>query len=112
MICATCASCLPMLVVGNTVFSAVDFPSAAASAAASVMLCDSVSFAACTRDMPLLVVSRLWIASMPAAGPVKFSDSPGASATGCVDTPVPSSELPATEKNVGKLDELMLCDAM
>ena len=44
---------------GTSVFSVVDFASAEASAAASLMLCDSVSLAACTRDTPLSVVSRL-----------------------------------------------------
>ena len=101
-----------MLVVGKTVFIGVDFESAAASAAASVMLCETVSLAACTRDIPLLVVSRLLMAVMPAEGPVRFMFDPGASATGCVLAPVPSIEFPATEKNVGKLDELMLCDAI
>src|SRR5487761_2503430 len=112
MISATCCNCAPMLVVGNCVFNGVDLASAAASADASAMLCDSVSFAACASETPVLVESRFWIAASPAAGPFKVSDCPGASATGCVDEPAPSMEFPASEKNVGKLDELMFCEAM
>src|ERR1700722_18255051 len=112
MICATCCNCWPMLVVGNVVFSAVDLASAEVRAAASVMLWERVSFAACTRFTPLSVLSRLLIAVMPDAGPTRFIDEPGASATGCVWAPIPSSELPATEKKGGKLDVFTLFAAM
>src|SRR5579863_1558665 len=101
-----------MLVVGNVVFKAVDLASADASAAASLMLWLRVSFAACTRFTPLSVVRRLLMAAMPEAGPTRFMLDPGASATGCVCAPIPSRELPATEKNGGKLEVLMLLDAM
>src|SRR5580704_4956995 len=112
MICATCCNCSPMLVVGKAVLSAVDLPSADARAAASLMLCDSVSFAACTRLTPLSVVRMLLMAVMPDLGPTRFMLDPGASATGCVCAPIPSMEFPATEKNGGKLDVLILLAAM
>ncbi len=98
--------------------AAVDFASAVASAAASLMLFESVSLAACTRETPLSVVSSVLSAFKRACDavergiPSSCRDRPGASATGCVFAPVPSRAFPATEKNVGKLDELMFCAAM
>src|ERR1700721_2537866 len=98
-----------MPVVGNCVLSGEDLASAADNAAASVMLCDSVSFAACASDIPVFVLSSVLMAFKPAAGPMSASDCPGASATGCVAEPAPSTTLPATEKNTGKPDELIFC---
>src|SRR5579862_4144333 len=112
MICATCFNCAPMLVVGNCVFSAVDLASAADNAAASLMLCDKVSLAACTRDTPFSVVSKLVSAFTSAEGPASASDCPGASATGWVCVPAPSTTLPATEKKTGKSEELNFCAAI
>src|SRR5580698_8946777 len=107
-----------MLVVGNTVFNGDDFVSAFASAAASLMLFESVSLAACTRETPLSVVSSVFSAlkrswdAVELLNPVNCRDPPGATATGCVFTPVPSRAFPATEKKVGNLDELMFWAAM
>src|SRR5579871_4684640 len=107
-----------MLLAGNCVFKGVDFANAAARAAASVKLCDIVSFAACTNETPLSVVSNVLNAfnrsceAVELSKPASCKDCPGASATGCVFKPVPSKAFPATEKKVGKLDELILCDAI
>src|ERR1700683_1308669 len=105
-----------MLVVGNVVLRGVPFASAAVSAFASLRLFLSVSSAACTRETPLPVVSRLLSALNRACdaaellNPDSWRDCPGPSATGCVVAPLPSSMLPATEKNAGKLDELTFAD--
>src|SRR5580658_2497823 len=112
MIWATCCNCWPMLVVGNVVLRGVDFASAEARAAASLMLFLSVSLAACTRLTPLSVESRVLMAVMPEAGPTRFIFDPGARATGCVCAPIPSREFPATEKNGGKFEVLTLLAAM
>ncbi len=82
------------------------------------MLLDMVSSAACTRETPLPSVNRLFSALNRACDaalelkPASCRDCPGDSATGCVETPAPSRLFPATEKKVGKFDELMFCDAM
>ena len=47
-----------MEVEGKIVFKGVDLASAAASAEASPMLCESVSLAACARDTPDSVVNK------------------------------------------------------
>src|SRR5580698_5428116 len=112
MTCAICCNCSPMLVEGNTVFNAVALASAAVRADASVILADMVSSAACTSDAPLPSVRRFLSELRMACEavlelkPASVNDCPGASATGCVFAPAPSSALPATEKNAGKLEEL------
>ena len=103
--------------VGNWVFSGAALPSAAASALASAMLIDMVALAACASDTPLFSVNRCVSAFSRACDaaellkPASCSDWPGAIASICVLTPDPSSVLPATETNVGNLEELILCAA-
>src|SRR5208283_3189734 len=103
---------------GNGVLSGVPFASACPSAVASPILLASVSLAACANDTPESSVSRLFSALHRACdaadelNPESCNVPPGATATGCVAAPVPSSAFPATEKNTGKLDELIFCDSM
>src|SRR5580658_5060024 len=113
MICATCCNCWPMLVLGNCVCSAVDLASAAESALASLMLLASTLSAACTKVMPLpsamspLSAFHRACEAAELLKPDNCNDCPGESATGCVDAPVPSNELPATEKKVGNFEEFI-----
>ena len=60
---------------GNCVFSGVAFASALVSAAASLMLCESVSFAACTSDTPLSSVSKLFSAFQRACDAVELVEA-------------------------------------
>ena len=75
-----------------------------------------VLLAACVSESPLSEVSRVVSAFNRACAaaellkPLSVSDCPGAMATGCVATPWPSSEFPATERNAGKFEELIFCE--
>src|SRR5579871_731411 len=115
MTCATCCNCAPSEVVGNWVLSGVPLASAWVSAVASLMLLESVILAACANATPESSLSRLLSAFHRAwdgavlLNPVSCRLLPGATATGCVDAPVPSREFPAIEKNTGKPDGLIFC---
>ena len=80
------------------------------------MLFAMVLLAACASDSPLSEVSRVVSAFKRAweaaelLNPFSVSDCPGAMATGCVATPWPSSEFPATERNAGKFEALIFCE--
>lgn len=94
------------------------FASAAPSAFASLMLFAMVSLAACTSDIPLSSVSRLFSAFSRACDavellkPLSSKVCHGVRAAGWVSTPVPNKLFPFMETNVGNALELMFCEAM
>ena len=81
------------------------------------MLIDMVALAACASDTPLFSVSRCVSAFSRACEaaellkPASCNDWPGAIASICVFVPDPSSVFPATETNVGNVEELNPCAA-
>ena len=80
------------------------------------MLFAMVLLAACASESPVSEVSRVVSAfkrprdAAELLKPLRVSDCPGAMATGCVATPWPSSEFPATERKAGKFEELTFCE--
>ena len=87
-------------------------------ALASLMLLASVWLAAWASATPESSAGRLFSALHRAwdaadeLNPENCKVPPGATATGCVEAPVPSRAFPATEKNTGKSEALIFCDSM